>query len=74
MYPELFKIGPIAVYSYGAMLACAFIVGAWLFRRELRRWNLPEDLADRVALAAMFGDVRRNHWRQTVLRRAGSAG
>ncbi|HQK23572.1 MAG TPA: prolipoprotein diacylglyceryl transferase [Candidatus Latescibacteria bacterium] len=57
MYPELFKIGPVTVYSYGAMLACAFIVGAWLFRRELRRWNLPEDLADRVALAAMFGGI-----------------
>ena len=34
MYPVLFKIGPIQVYSYGVMLALAFLVVAFLARRR----------------------------------------
>ncbi len=34
MYPVLFKIGPVSVYSYGAMLALAFLVVAFLARRR----------------------------------------
>lgn len=34
MYPVLFKIGPVQVYSYGVMLALAFLVVAFLARRR----------------------------------------
>jgi len=57
MLPELFSIGPLTVHSYGVMLAVAFLLGAWLLRLELRRWHLPEDLADRVAIAGMIGGI-----------------
>jgi len=57
MFPELFHLGPITVHSYGAMLALGFLGGAWLLRRQLRRVALPEDLADRVAIAGMAGGI-----------------
>lgn len=34
MYPVLFNIGPVSVYSYGVMLALAFLVVAFLARRR----------------------------------------
>lgn len=34
MYPVLFKIGPITIYSYGVMLAVAFLVATFLARRR----------------------------------------
>lgn len=34
MYPVLFKIGPVQVYSYGVMLALAFLTAAFLARRR----------------------------------------
>ena len=57
MLPELFSLGPITVHSYGAMLALAFLVGAWLLRREQRRSELPGDLADQTAIAGMVGGI-----------------
>ena len=27
MFPELFKLGPITVYSYGVLLAVSYLVG-----------------------------------------------
>ena len=30
MHPELFRIGPFAVHSYGVMLAISFIVGIYV--------------------------------------------
>ena len=57
MFPELFRIGPVAIYSYGAMLATGFIIGAWLLRIELRRWNLKEEISDHIAVAGMIGGI-----------------
>ena len=37
MYPELFKIGPFTVYSYGLMLGIAFITASWLLAKEVGR-------------------------------------
>ncbi len=34
MYPVLFKVGPIHIYSYGVMLALAFLVATFLARRR----------------------------------------
>lgn len=45
MYPKLFEIGPVPVYSYGLMLGIAFLVGSHLLNRELIRKKLIRTLA-----------------------------
>ena len=36
MHPILFKLGPVTLYSYGAMLVVAFVVTTWLAARAAR--------------------------------------
>ncbi len=58
MYPELFKIGPFTVYSYGLMLGIAFIVGSYILTEEIKRKNLSPNLATEITLLAIiFGIV-----------------
>lgn len=46
MRPELFHIGPIPVYSFGLMMAIAFLTANYLLTRELtRRWKNEEKAA-----------------------------
>jgi len=49
MYPELFKIGPIAIRSYGVMLAVSFILGILYVYRQSRKDN--RDFTDLLTLA-----------------------
>ena len=50
MHPILFEIGPITIYSYGVLLAAAYLLGLWLAAKascEVRRRSLgqtPESL------------------------------
>lgn len=37
MHPELLKIGPFTVYSYGLMLGIAFVAGTFLAAKEVER-------------------------------------
>jgi len=37
VYPELFSIGPIKFYSFGAMLALAFLAANYLMAKEVAR-------------------------------------
>lgn len=55
MYPDLFHLGPFVVTSFGAMVAIAALVGLWMFRRELRRRDLPEAAADIALIAVLVG-------------------
>lgn len=58
MYPELFKIGPFTVYSFGLMLGIAFIVSSYFLAKEIERKKLDPDLATQVTLLAMvFGII-----------------
>lgn len=58
MYPELFKIGPLTVYSYGLMLGIAFIVASYILTLELKRKKLNPNLASNITmLAIIFGIV-----------------
>ncbi len=43
MRPELFKIGPLTVYSYGFMLGLAFLAGSLLAAREADRKGLDRE-------------------------------
>lgn len=58
MYPELFKIGPLTVYSYGLMLGIAFITASWLLTKEIERKKLNPNIATEITiLAIIFGIV-----------------
>jgi phosphatidylglycerol:prolipoprotein diacylglycerol transferase len=58
MYPELFKIGPFTVYSYGLMLGIAFIVGSYFITKEFDRRKLPANLGTEITLIAIiFGII-----------------
>ena len=37
MHPVICKIGPVTIYSYGLMLAIAFLTSTWLVTQEARR-------------------------------------
>ncbi len=43
MYPEICKIGPFTIYSYGVMLVFAFMVGAALSALRAKKENLNPD-------------------------------
>ena len=34
MYPELFRIGPLTIHTFGATLAVTFLLIAWLGGRD----------------------------------------
>ncbi len=58
MYPELFKIGPFTVYSYGLMLGIAFIIASWLLNKEVERKKLDPNVGTEITLLAIiFGIV-----------------
>lgn len=58
MCPELFKIGPFTVYSYGLMLGIAFIVASYILTLEFKRKGIHPDLASEVTiLALIFGII-----------------
>ena len=59
MYPELFSIGPITLYTYGVLLAASYLVGLWLAMRRARAWGLDAnrvlDLGIYIIIAALIG-------------------
>lgn len=58
MCPELFKIGPLTVYSYGLMLALAFIIPGYILNKEFERRKLNPNLATEIIILAMvFGII-----------------
>ena len=57
MYPKLFEIGPVPVYSYGLMLGIAFLVGSTLFSKELRRNRLDENIGIVITFLALIGGI-----------------
>ena len=58
MYPELFNIGPLTIYSYGMMLAVGFIAASYVFTAELRRKRIDHNIGGNVTLlAVIFGII-----------------
>ncbi len=55
MYPELIKIGPITIHSFGVMAMLGFLIPTLILRREFQRLNLNPDLANNIAVAAIIG-------------------
>ena len=55
MIPELFKIGPVTINSFGVMAMLGFLLATILLRKEVVRKGLHPDLANSVIIAAMIG-------------------
>jgi phosphatidylglycerol:prolipoprotein diacylglycerol transferase len=59
VYPELFSVGPVNVYSYGVLLALSYLLGLWLAMRRAKRWGLDSarvlDLGIYIIIAALVG-------------------
>ena len=59
MHPILFELGPLTVYSYGVLLASAYLAGLWLAVRRARAAGLDGnkvmDLLIWVIIAALVG-------------------
>jgi len=56
MYPELFKIGPVSIYSYGLMLGIAFLLSSYVLTSDLKRRKLNENEGIALTMIAIvFG-------------------
>lgn len=56
MFPILFSLGPIKIYSFGVFLVLAAIVGAFIIWREGRRQKFDEEkLLDLLLYVGIFG-------------------
>ena len=59
MYPELFSVGPITVYSYGVLLAVSYLLGLRLAMYRAKMWGLNAnrvlDLGIYIIIAALIG-------------------
>ena len=57
MYPVILSFGPITVYSFGVMLAIAFLTAGSLLGRELARKGMDPELASSMVLWAAVGGL-----------------
>ena len=57
MYPIILEIGPIRIYSFGLMMAIAFITTSLLLRRDFERKKINPDLAHSITLVAIVCGV-----------------
>ena len=59
MHPELFRIGPTPVYSYGLMLVISFALGILLAQRRAKKRGIPPeavlDVATVILISAVVG-------------------
>jgi phosphatidylglycerol:prolipoprotein diacylglycerol transferase len=59
VYPELFSLGPITVYTYGVLLAASYLLGLRLAMTRAKRWGLDAnrvlDLGIYIIIAALVG-------------------
>ena len=57
MYPILFKVGPLTIYSFGTLMALAALTAGWIVQLELKRYRYPADLASSMVMAAAVGGL-----------------
>lgn len=59
MYPILFKLGPLSIYSYGLMVAIGFFVAVFLAQKQAYKFNIPKgfipDLGFWIIISGIFG-------------------
>ena len=57
MYRIFFKLGPLTVYSYGVMLALAFLAGTYLAERRARKQGFPKDTIVDLSLWMLISSI-----------------
>ncbi len=57
MYPILFQLGPVTIYSFGAFMALAALSAAWVVHSELKRRGFDPELASSMVFAAAIGGL-----------------
>lgn len=57
MYPIIFQLGPLTIYSFGAFMALAALTAAWVVKRELQRCHYETELASTLVFAAALGGL-----------------
>jgi len=57
MLPDIFKIGPLTLHSYGLMLALAFLAGIWLMELQAHKHGLDKTLIVDLGVFVMAGSV-----------------
>jgi phosphatidylglycerol:prolipoprotein diacylglycerol transferase len=57
MHPVILHLGPITIYSYGLMMALAFLTAGYLTGKELTRKGLNGELASTIVLWAAVGGL-----------------
>ncbi len=58
MFPVLFKIGPISIYSFGLMMGIGFLVASYILTKELKRKGIDPNIGSTITLFALiFGIV-----------------
>lgn len=65
MYPELFRIGPIPVYSYGTLIVIGFIAALGIIRLRIRQYALPFETITDLAFGLLiwgFVGAKLFHW------------
>ena len=59
MFPRLLELGPVSIYTYGVLLAAAYLVGLWFAARRARAWGLDgnrvTDLGIYIIISALVG-------------------
>ncbi|MEE4310683.1 MAG: prolipoprotein diacylglyceryl transferase [candidate division KSB1 bacterium] len=59
MHPDIFKIGPLEIHSYGLMLALSFLLGIFLAMHRAKKQNIDQnnimDLAVIIVISAILG-------------------
>jgi phosphatidylglycerol:prolipoprotein diacylglycerol transferase len=59
VYPELFKLGPFTIYTYGVLLAASYLLGLRLAMWRAKKWGLDPnrvlDLGIYIIIAALVG-------------------
>jgi len=57
MYPIIAKIGPFTIYSYGMMVAIAFLFGVFIARLEAVRKKVNPDLVYDLGFYLLIGSI-----------------
>jgi len=57
MHPELFRIGPLAIHSYGVMLAFSFLIGIYLAIRNGKKRGIKEDEIVNIAFIIIVASI-----------------
>lgn len=57
MYPVILRLGPVTIYSYGLMMAIAFLVSGYLVGKELERKGFNGEIASSILFSAAVGGI-----------------